>query len=190
MAEMILLEWVSVNSYMRDDYRLLVAAMAARQVKEAPTELQMLARTAFGTIPVPGARSFFRADLIQQRKALAKTMQTQAQVASIVVALWALAADSYLNLLKQSGETAGLQFDRDYGWEKGMQGFYDFEQIPLLSALADGLGEKMQDKDYDHLKLAALWLGPAVSNTEALTVKASDDTAEQEFETATSTGDE
>jgi len=161
--------WTDVNNYMREDYRLLVAAMAARQIASADPGLQTLARNAFGSIPVPGARSFFKADLVGQRKALAKAMPGSDQITPIVIALWAQAAASYLNLLRQAGETAGLQFDPDWTWQKGIEGFYDFEDMPLLTALADGLGEKMQEKEYDHLKLAALWLGPSVTNPEALT---------------------
>lgn len=164
MPEPILNDWVAVNSYMRDDYRLLVASMAARQLKAADPELQTLARAAFGSIPVPGARSFFRGDLVQQRRALAKAMQSEPPVASVVMALWAQAAESQINLLKQAGEKAGIQFSDQFNWQTGMNGFYTFEDIPLLSALADGLGEKMSPQDYDHLKLAALWLGPAITN--------------------------
>jgi len=168
MSEPILNDWVDVNSYMRDDYRLLVATMAARQLKNADTELQTLARTAFGSVSVPGARSFFRADLVQQRRALAKAMQTQPQVAALVIALWAQAAESHVTLLKQAGEQAGIQFSDQFNWQTGIKGFYAFEDIPLLSALADGLGEKMSEQDYDHLKLAALWLGPAITNLSEL----------------------
>lgn len=160
--------WVDVNGYMRDDYRLLVATMAARQIKSAPPELAMLARKAFETIPVPGARSFFRADLVGQRKALARTMPGQPQISALVIALWAGAAESQINLLKQAGETAGLEFAAEWDWQKGMEGFYDFNDIVLLSTLSDKLGEHMSEQDADHLKLAALWLGPAVANAEAL----------------------
>lgn len=161
-------DWLEVNHYMRDDYRLLVAAMAARQIPTAPPELQTLARTAFGSIPVRGARNFSKGDLVQQRLALAKAMPTVPQIASLVIALWSLAAQSQINLLKQAGETGGLEFAPDWDWRKGMEGFYDFESIPLLSALADGLGEHTDEKNADHLKLAALWLGPAVTNPDAL----------------------
>lgn len=164
MPEPILNDWVNVNSYMRDDYRLLVATMAARQLKNVDPELQTLARAAFGSISVPGARSFFRADLVQQRRALAKAMQTQPQIAALVIALWAQAAEQQIALLKQAGETAGLQFSEELNWHTGMNGFYAFEDIPVLSSLADGLGEKMSEQEYDHLKLAALWLGPAITN--------------------------
>lgn len=160
--------WVDVNGYMRDDYRLLVATMAARQIKSAPPELAALARKAFEAISVPGARSFFRADLVGQRKALAKTMQGQPQISALVIALWAGAAESQINLLKQAGETAGLEFAADWDWGKGMEGFYDFNDIVLLSTLSDKLGEHMSEQDADHLKLAALWLGPAVTNVKAL----------------------
>ncbi len=167
MPEPILHDWIDVNSYMRDDYRLLVAVMAARQIKVVDPELQTLARNAFGSIAVPGARSFFRADLVQQRKALAKAMQTQVQVAPIVIALWAHAAAAQLNLLKQAGETAGLIFSDEWNWHTARQGFYDFEDIRILAALADGLGEHLSEQEYDHLKLAALWLGPAITNLQA-----------------------
>lgn len=168
MSEFHLHNWVDVNAYMREDYRLLVAAMAARQVPSAVPELQTLARNAFNSIPVPGARSFSKADLVQQRKALAKAMPGSSEITSLVIALWAIAADSYMTLLKQAGTMAGLEFNQEWTWQKGIEGFYAFEDIAVLSALADGLGEKMQEKDYDHLKLAALWLGPAVTNPEAL----------------------
>src|SRR2546423_9223288 len=80
MTELHLHNWVDVNTYMRDDYRLLVAAMAARQMASVEPELQALARTAFGSIIVPGARSFSKADLVQQRKALAKAMPGSPQI--------------------------------------------------------------------------------------------------------------
>ncbi len=170
MAELNLHEWIEVNHYMRDDYRLLVAAMAARQIKDAPAELQTLARAAFDKIAVPGARSFFRADLIGQRRALAKAMPNQPQVSALVIALWAQAAAAQIGLLKQAGTMAGLQFAEEWNWQKGLEGFFEFEAIPVLSALADKLGEQASSQDADHLKLAALWLGPAVTNREALTV--------------------
>lgn len=186
MTEMHLHNWADVNAYMREDYRLLVAAMAARQMGSVDPELQTLARTAFSSVPVPGARSFSKADLVQQRKALAKAMPASPQITSVVIALWASAADSYMTLLKQAGAMAGLEFSQDWTWQKGMEGFYAFEDIPVLSALADGLGEKMQEKDYDHLKLAALWLGPAVTNPEALsTPPALEGTEEPETADAT-----
>lgn len=177
MTELILHQWIEVNHYMRDDYRLLVCAMAARQIVNSNPELQSLARTGFSAIPVPGARSFARADLIGQRKALAKTMQTIPQVASLVMALWANAAESYINTLKLAGETAGIEFAPDFDWHTGMNGFYAFEDIPLLAALADGLGAKTTEKDYDHLKLAALWLGPAITNLDTLPAPPSDDSS-------------
>lgn len=169
MSDLILHNWLEVNHYMRDDYRLLVSAMAARALKTADPELRTLAQTAFGSIPVKGARSFAKGDIVQQRLALAKAMQTSPQVASLVIALWSFAAESHLALLTEAAVKAGLQFAEGWDWHKGMEGFYDFESIALLSALADGLGAHMDEKDYDHLKLAALWLGPAVSNPEAFT---------------------
>lgn len=180
MTEPLLHEWIEVNHYMRDDYRLLVASMAARQITTAPAELQTLARSAFNAIPVPGARSFSKADLIGQRKALAKAMQTQPQVASVVITLWAQAAQSHINLVQQAGETAGIQFAPDRDWRAGMNGFYTFEDIPLLSALADGLGEHATGQDTDHLKLAALWLGPAITNLDTLPPPPSDPSTPQE----------
>ncbi|MBI4670800.1 MAG: hypothetical protein HY741_03915 [Chloroflexi bacterium] len=177
MPDLILHEWIQVNQNMRDDYRLLVATMAARQLKTVEPELQTLAREAFSAIPVPGARSFFKGDLLQQRKALAKTMQTEPHVAALVIALWAHAAESQINLLKQAGEQAGLQFDDTWDWHKGMNGFYTFEDIPVLAALADGLGAHTSEQDYDHLKLAALWLGPAATNPDALIAPTVDETA-------------
>lgn len=183
MAEPLLHDWADVNSYMRDDYRLLVAGMAARALKEADPELLTLARAAFGGVPVAGARSFFRADLIGQRKALAKAMQNQMPVAPLVIALWSHTAEKNINVLKMAGAQAGLLFAEDWNWRRGMEGFYDFQDIPLLTALADGLGEHMSEQDYDHLKLAALWLGPAVTNREALAVPAAD---ESETETTES----
>lgn len=168
-GEAFLHPWLDVNNYMREDYRLLVATMAARQIKNAPPELATLARKAFESIQVAGARSFSRADLVQQRKALAKAMPGgHPQISALVIALWAGAAESQINVLKQAGETAGLEFEADWDWQKGMEGFYDFEDIPLLSALSDKLGEHTSSQDSDHLKLAALWLGPQVTNPEAL----------------------
>lgn len=168
MPEFTLLDWLAVNNYMRDDYRLLVAMMAARKISDAPQELQTLARNVFSAIPVPGARSFFRAHIIEQRKALAKAMRDNAQVAALVIALWANAADAHIQLVKQGGEMAGLEFDAEWNWQKAMEGFIDFEEIPVLYALAEKLGEHASSQDADHLKLAALWLGPAVTNREAL----------------------
>lgn len=186
MSEFILHNWVDVNQFMRDDYRLLVAAMAARAIPNTPAELQTLARNAFGSIPVPGARSFFRADLIGQRKALAKAMSNQPQVSAIVIALWAEAADAQIQLLKQAGEMAGLEFDAEWDWRKGMEGFFDFEEIPMLYALAEKLGEHASSQDADHLKLAALWLGPAVTNRDALGAPALEETAETQDEVSDS----
>lgn len=160
--------WIEVNSYMRDDYRLLVAGMAVRALSAADAELQKLARAAFTNLPVQGARSFFKAHPIEQRKALAKTMQDHPQIAALVIALWSHSAQEQINLLKQSAAMAGLEFDAAFDWRKGMEGFFTFEEIPLLSALADGLGEHTTEQNYDHLKLAALWLGPAVTNRDAL----------------------
>lgn len=174
-----LLNWVAVNSYMRDDYRLLVATMAARKIQDAPAELQALARNALSSLAVPGARSFFRADLIGQRKALAKAMPNDLQVSAIVIALWSQAAESQINVLKQAGEMAGLEFDAEWSWKRGMEGFFDFEEIPVLSALADKLGENTSAQDADHLKLAALWLGPAVTNRAALSATAATEASEQ-----------
>ncbi len=182
MSEFILQEWIGVNHYMRDDYRLLVAAMAARQIQNAPAELQTLVRKAFDAIPVPGARSFFRADLIGQRKALAKAMQNQPQVAALVIALWAQAAEAQINLLKQAGEMAGLEFDAAWNWQKGAEGFFVFEEIPVLSALGDKLGEHASSQDADHLKLASLWLGPAVTNRDALATAETEETIETQDE--------
>ncbi len=210
MSDFILHNWVDVNQYMRDDYRLLVAAMAARTLKDAPPELLAngslltLARNAFSSIPVPGARSFFRADLIGQRKALAKAMRDNAQVAALVIALWANAAGAQIQLLKQAGEMvasghapgpssvesdhlrAGLEFDAEWNWQKGMEGFFDFEDIPVLYALAEKLGEHASAQDADHLKLAALWLGPAVTNRDALGAPASEETTETQDEVSDS----
>lgn len=176
--DIVLLDWTNVNHYMRDDYRLLVAAMAARQLPNAPSELQSLARNAFGSIPVKGARSFFKGDLVQQRQALAKAMQTQPGIAPIVIALWAEAATAPINLLKLSGETAGITFADEWDWRSGMQGFYDFEDIRFLAALADGLGEHSTEQEADNLKLAALWLGHAITNLETLPVPEETETDE------------
>lgn len=192
MSDFILHNWVDVNQYMRDDYRLLVAAMAARTLKDAPPELLAngslltLARNAFSSIPVPGARSFFRADLIGQRKALAKAMRDNAQVAALVIALWANAAGAQIQLVKQAGEMAGLEFSAEWNWQKGMEGFFDFEDIPVLYALAEKLGEHASAQDADHLKLAALWLGPAVTNRDALGAPASEETTETQDEVSDS----
>jgi len=185
MPNLTLHEWIQVNHNMRDDYRLLVATMAARQIQSVEPELQKMARAAFGAIPVPGARSFFKGDLIQQRKALAKTMQTEPNVAALVIALWAHAAQAQINLLKQAGEQAGLQFDPAWDWHQGVNGFYQFEEIPILAALADGLGAHTSAQDYDHLKLAALWLGPAVTNPDALAAP-SPDASEENLDAALS----
>ncbi len=182
MAEFQLQPWMVVNSYMRDDYRLLVAGMAVRKIENAPEELQTLARNAFGAIPVPGARSFFRAHVIEQRKALAKAMQNQPQVAALVIALWAHAADAQINLLKQAGEMAGLQFSEEWNWQKGMEGFFDFEEIPVFYTLAEKLGEHASTQDADHLKLAALWLAPAVTNRDALATVDTAETTETQAE--------
>ena len=168
MAEMTLQPWVLVNSYMREDYRLLVAGMAARAMKTAEPELQQLARQAFDPIPVKGARSFWRADIVQQRAGLAKAMPSQPQLTALVIVLWAEAAKEQIGILQHAGELAGLEFDKEWNWQKGIEGFYDFEEIPLLSALADQLGEHANEQNQDHLKLAALWLGRAVTNPEAL----------------------
>lgn len=162
------LDWLAVNSYMRDDYRLLVAGMAVRKIENAPSELQTLARNAFGAIHVPGARSFFRAHVIEQRKAVAKAMQTEPHIAVLVIALWSLAADAQIQLMKQAGEMTGLEFDAEWDWQKGMEGFFDFEEIPVLYTLAEKLGEHASSQDADHLKLAALWLAPGVINRDAL----------------------
>lgn len=186
MPELTLHEWIQVNHNMRDDYRLLVATMAARQIQTVEPELQKLARATFGAIPVPGARSFFKGDLVQQRKALAKAMQTEPPVTALVIALWAHGAQAQINLLKQAGEQAGLEFDPAWDWRKGIDGFYPFEQIPVLAALADGLGAHTSEQDYDHLKLAALWLGPAVTNPEALAGPQAEETTDESGETTTS----
>jgi hypothetical protein len=183
MTEPILHPWADVNNYMRDDYRLLVATMAARAVGTAPQELETLARTAFNSITVPGARSFFRADLVQQRKALARAMPNSPQLTALVIALWSLAAASQINLLRQAGETASLQFAPDRDWQKALDGFYDFDDIPLLTGLADGLGEHASAQDADHFKLAALWLGPAVTNRDALFPSAEDVPADSDAST-------
>lgn len=190
MSEFTLLNWLAVNSYMRDDYRLLVATMAARKISDAPAELQALARKAFDGIPVPGARSFFRADLIGQRKALAKAMRDNAQVSALVIALWSHAADAQIQLMKQAGAMAGLEFDAEWNWQKGMEGFFDFEDIPVIYTLAEKLGEHASTQDADHLKLAALWLAPAVTNRDALAAPAMQETAESEAETLDSDADE
>lgn len=168
MTEPMMHDWVDVNSYMRDDYRMLVAGMAARQLANADPELQTLARAAFNSVTVAGARSFSKADFIQQRKALGKAMPGSSQLTALVIALWSLAAAPQIHLLQTAGETAGLAFSPDWSWRAGMQGFYDFHDIHLLSELGDKLGEHASAADADHLKLAALWLGPAVTNREAL----------------------
>jgi hypothetical protein len=168
MNKFVLRNWDEVNQYMRDDYRLLVASMAVREIPSVEPELQKLARAAFASIPVQGARSFFKGHFVEQRKALARAMQNQPHLTALVIALWAHAAQAPIQLLKQAGETAGLEFDAAFDWRKGMEGFFVFEDIPLLSALADGLGEHTTEQNYDHLKLAALWLGPAVTNRDAL----------------------
>lgn len=168
MAEFELHDWQEVNYYMRDDYRLLVAGMALRQLPDAGPELQTLARATFNALPAQGARSFAKAHPIEQRKAIAKAMPNLPQVTAIVIALWSFAAQEQINLLKQSAAMAGLEFDAAFDWRKGMEGYFVFEDIPLLSGLADGLGERTTEQNYDHLKLAALWLGPAVTNRDAL----------------------
>jgi hypothetical protein len=168
MAEFELHNWLEVSYYMRDDYRLLVAGMALKQMSIVEPELQTLARTTFHALPVQGARSFVKAHPVEQRKAIAKGMQNSPQVAALAIALWAHAAQEQIHLLKQSAEMAGLEFDTAFDWRKGMEGFFMFEDIPLLSGLADGLGEHTTEQNYDHLKLAALWLGPAVTNPDAL----------------------
>ncbi len=168
MTEFVLHDWQQVNYYMRDDYRLLVAGMALKQLTDVDAELQTLARTTFYALPAQGARSFNKAHPIEQRKALAKGMQNLPQVAALVMALWSFAAQEPINLLKQAAQLAGLEFNDAFDWRQGMEGFFPFEDIPLLSGLADGLGEKTTPQNYDHLKLAALWLGPAVVNRDAL----------------------
>ena len=167
MAEFELLEWIGVNHYMRDDYRLLVAAMAARKSSRWMRNCRGLAREAFGGIAVPGARSFFRADLVGQRKALGKAMQSDARVAAIVIALWAHAAEGQINLVKQAGRWRGLEFEEGWDWKQGMEGFFDFEEIPVLY-VCGGVGEHASAQDADHLKLGALWLGPGSCNREKL----------------------
>lgn len=174
--ELTLLDWTNVNHYMRDDYRLLVATMAARQLPNADPELQTLARNAFGSIPVKGARSFFKGDLVQQRQGLAKAMQTQDGITPIVIALWAQAAAPIIAVLKQAGEMAGITFTDPWEYKSGINGFYDFEDIKLLTALADSLAEHAGDREADHLKLAALWLGPAITNLDTLPVPETDET--------------
>jgi hypothetical protein len=168
MDKFILHGWDDVNAYMRDDYRLLVASMTVRQIPAVEAALQQLARAAFTSIPVQGARSFFKGHFVEQRKALARAMQNQPHITALVMALWAHAAQEQIQLLKHAGETAGLEFDAAFDWRQGMEGFFVFEDIPLLSALADGLGQHTTEQNYDHLKLAALWLGPAVINRDAL----------------------
>ncbi|MCG3141503.1 MAG: hypothetical protein HDKAJFGB_02789 [Anaerolineae bacterium] len=168
MAEFVLHDWQEVNYYMRDDYRLLVAGMALKQLASADAELQTMARTTFNALPAQGARSFSKAHPIEQRKAIAKGMQNLPQIAALVMALWAAAAQEPIHLLKQAAQMAGLEFNDAFDWRQGMEGFFTFEDIPLLSGLADGLGEKTTPQAYDHLKLAALWLGPAVVNRDAL----------------------
>lgn len=180
--DLVLLDWTNVNHYMRDDYRLLVSAIAARQLPNAAPELQTMARNAFTSIPVKGARSFFKGDLVQQRQALAKAMQKQDGIAPIVIALWAQGAAPQINLLKQSGETAGITFNPEWDWRNGIQGFYDFEDIKFLAALADGLGEHTSEQEADNLKLAALWLGPAITNLETLPVPEETDDESEEHE--------
>ncbi len=170
MAELEIHNWLEVSYYMRDDYRLLVAGMALRQMSMVESELQTLARAAFNGLPVQGARSFVKAHPIEQRKAIAKGMQSLPQVAAITIALWSFAAQEQIHLLKHSAEIAGLEFDAAFDWRKGIEGFFMFEDIPLLSSLADDLGENTTEQNYDHLKLAALWLGPAVTNRDALAV--------------------
>ena len=190
MSDFTLLNWLAVNSYMRDDYRLLVAMMAVRKISDAPEQLQTLARNAFSAIHVPGARSFFRAHVIEQRKALAKAMQSEPQVAALVIALWSHAADAQIQLMKQAGAMAGLEFSEEWNWQKGMEGFFDFEDIPVIYSLAEKLGEHASTQDADHLKLAALWLAPAVTNRDALAAPAMQETAESEAETLDSDADE
>lgn len=186
MTELILRDWFEVNNYMREDYRLLVAAMAVRASSQAPQELQTLARTAFSPIPVHGARSFYKAALPQQRTAVAKAMLQQPQLTALVVALWAHAAAQQIGVLRQAAETAGAEFSADWDWQTSMRGFYEYDDIPLLYALAEKLGEHTSPQDADHLKLAALWLGPAVSNLDALAPTGDDETEEPAQDTPAS----
>ncbi len=176
MHELELHNWIEASYYMRDDYRLLVAGMALRAMSSVEPELQTLARQTFNALPVQGARSFAKAHPIEQRKAIGKSMQTLPQVAALAIALWSHDAQEQIALLKQAGEMAGLEFDAAFDWRKGMEGFFVFEDIPLLSGLADGLGEKTTEQNQDHLKLASLWLGPAVTNREMLRGPQSDET--------------
>lgn len=185
MADFDLHNWLEVSYYMREDYRLLVAGMALKQIASAEPELQQLARATFHALPAQGARSFVKAHPIEQRKALAKGMQNFPQAAAIVIALWSFAAQEQIALLKQAAEMAGLVFDAAFDWQQGMKGFFAFEDIPLLAGLADGLGAKTTEQNYDHLKLAALWLGPAVTNRDALAGPQADESADESGQDAT-----
>lgn len=162
MTEKTVLPWIAVNNYMDDEYRSTVVELALGHLTEASSDLAAFAKQQILHITVAGFRSIDRAPVARAGRPVLEYMQSDNDVATAIICLWAEAKHGLVNDLRAEAELQGVQIHSSWSWQEAKEGFYIFEEIKPLPDIAQSLVFDEHSSDADHLQLAALWLGRAL----------------------------
>lgn len=168
MSEGRLREWIEINAMMDDDYRKEVVSISIEHIQNAPQGLRSIARNAINEgVFVPGFRSSDKAPKNLLLASMEQEMQSNPEVARIVIALWADQKSKTIDDLAQYANKHGFSLETGWGWDKGIHGWVDYEDVDVLAELIDGEDfDEYPKLDRDHLKLALYWLSSQFAPAE------------------------
>ena len=123
--------WIAVNEVMRDDYRETVVELALQHLPHASADLRRFARQTLSKgIRIRGFRSVEKAPVRAAKGPIIERMQSRPDIASVVICLWAGAAQDFVDQVREAGEQTGFSFLSDWSWEQAREGFFGMVQNP------------------------------------------------------------
>ncbi len=168
MTEINVLPWVEVNEMMDETYRQQVVADALSQLPKAAPELNKLALGIFKkAIQVNGFRSFQSIPPQISRTHLSREFKVNADLATVVICLWAEKQAAIIESIRGAARDAGLNVPEVWGWREGGEGFVTTEEPSAFDKLAGGLADQKSKPEADHYLLAALWLSRGMVGQES-----------------------
>ena len=156
--------WIAVNEVMRDDYRETVVELALQHLPHASADLRRFARQTLSKgIRIRVFRSVEKAPVRAAKGPIIERMQSRPDIASVVICLWAGAAQDFVDQVREAGEQTGFSFLSDWSWEQAREGFFAPEDVESFTKVVDAMTENREPSDADHLKLASFWLSRAIT---------------------------
>ena len=164
MPELLIADWIDINTHMDEDFRPKVAAIAAAHLNSASKELGRLARDQIAAgLFIPGFRSADKAPQELLQTAIDSEMQSNPGIAQVAISLWAEARENVVEELIAVTKERFPDFIDEWDWRIGWLGFAGRDFIDeILVLVEEEFAESRSEDDLDELRLAAYWISLGV----------------------------